>query len=63
MKHLYFHLKKDPEDEVVAINGIKWGNLWPVPLVNNSETRDPSVLGFSFRILCLSLPVPLIFRT
>lgn len=38
MKHLYFHLKKDPEDEVVAINGIKWGNLWPVPLVNNSET-------------------------
>lgn len=41
MKHLYFHLKKDPEDEVVAINGIKWGNLWPVPLVNNSETTPP----------------------
>lgn len=41
MKHLYFHLKKDPEDEVVAINGIKWGNLWPVPLVNNSELETP----------------------
>lgn len=41
MKHLYFHLKKDPEDEVVAINGIKWGNLGPVPLVNNSETPPP----------------------
>lgn len=41
MKHLYFHLKKDPEDEVVAINGIKLGNLWPVPLVNNSETPPP----------------------
>lgn len=41
MKHLYFHIKKDPEDEVVAINGIKLGNLWPVPLVNNSETPPP----------------------
>lgn len=41
MKHVYFHFKKDPEDEVVAINGIKWGNLWPVPLVNNSETPTP----------------------
>lgn len=46
MKHLYFHLKKDPEDEVVAINGIKWGNLWPVPLVNNSETPLRSLVKF-----------------
>lgn len=46
MKHLYFHLKKDPEDEVVAINGIKWGNLWPVPLVNNSETPLHSWVKF-----------------
>lgn len=46
MKHLYFYLKKDPEDEVVAINGIKWGNLWPVPLVNNSETPLRSLVKF-----------------
>lgn len=46
MKHLYFHLKKDPEDEVVAINGIKWGNLGPVPLVNNSETPLRSLVKF-----------------
>lgn len=37
MKYLYFYLKKDFEDEVVVINGIKWGNLWFVLLVNNSE--------------------------
>lgn len=46
MKHLYFHLKKDPEDEVVAINGIKLGNLWPVPLVNNNETPLRSLVKF-----------------
>lgn len=46
MKHLYIYLKKDPEDEVVAINGIKWGNLWPVPLVNNSETPLRSLVKF-----------------
>lgn len=46
MKHLYFYFKKDPEDEVVAINGIKWGNLWPVPLVNNSETPLRSLVKF-----------------
>lgn len=46
MKHLYFYLKKDPEDEVVAINGIKWGNLGPVPLVNNSETPLRSLVKF-----------------
>lgn len=46
MKHLYFYLKKDPEDEVVAINGIKWGNLWPVPLINNSETPLRSLVKF-----------------
>lgn len=46
MKHLYFYLKKDPEDEVVAINGIKWGDLWPVPLVNNSETPLRSLVKF-----------------
>lgn len=46
MKHLYFHIKKDPEDEVVAINGIKLGNLWPVPLVNNSETPLRSLVKF-----------------
>lgn len=46
MKHVYFHFKKDPEDEVVAINGIKWGNLWPVPLVNNNETPLRSLVKF-----------------
>lgn len=47
MKHLYFYfIKNDPEDEVVAINGIKWGNLWPVPLVNNSETPLRSLVKF-----------------
>lgn len=46
MKHVYFHFKKDPEDEVVAINGIKLGNLWPVPLVNNNETPLRSLVKF-----------------